>query len=79
MSKRVVLDWRALLDDMPTKPKFNIGDRVKVLRQTGEFLGKGTILGWVYDRSEKVYDYLVQSMDGERQTYFEEPQLQPDD
>ena len=62
-----------------SKRKFNKGDRVKVFRQTGEFLAKGTILGWQYDRSEKVYDYLVQSIDGERQAYFEEPQLQPDD
>ena len=76
MSKRVELDWKAMLDNMPTKPKFDIGDRVKVFRQTGEFLAKGTILGWAYDRSEKVYDYLVQSLDGERRTYFEEPQLQ---
>ena len=79
MSKRVELDWGALLDNMPTKRKFNKGDRVKVFRHTGEFLAKGTILGWQYDRSEKVYDYLVQSLDGERRTYFEEPQLQPDD
>lgn len=79
MSKRVELDWRALLNNMPTKPKFNISDRVKVFRQTGEFLAKGTILGWTYDWSEKVYDYLVQSLDGERRAYFEESQLQPGD
>ena len=76
MSKRVKLDWRALLTNMPTKPKFNIGDRVKVFRQTGEFLAKGTILGWEYDQSEKAYDYLVQSLDGERRAYFEEDQLE---
>ena len=79
MSKRVKLDWRAMLDNMPTKPKFNIGDRVKIFRQTGEYLAKGTILGWAYDQSEQVYDYLIQSLDGERRAYFEEPQLQPDD
>ena len=76
MSKRVELDRKALLANMPTKPEFNIGDRVKVFRQTGEFLAKGTILGWEYDRSEKAYDYLVQSLDGERRAYFEEDQLE---
>ena len=56
--------------------KFNKNDRVMVYRQNSEKLAEGIILGWVYDRSEKSYDYLVGSLDGKRRTYFEEDPLE---
>ena len=61
---------------MATTRKFNKNDRVMVYRQNGAKLAEGIILGWYYDRSEKTYDYLVGSLDGERRAYFEEDYLE---